>query len=93
MRVKITVRLAGSLTGLTGGRSVLEGGAPDVTGCIDDLEARFPGIKGGLCNEEGKLKGVFNIYVNGENVKYLQGVSTPLKDGDEVSIVPAVAGG
>ncbi|MFZ5632950.1 MAG: MoaD/ThiS family protein [Bacillota bacterium] len=91
--MKITVRLAGSLTGLTGGRSVLECGAAGVAGCIDELEARFPGIKGGLCDEEGKLKGVFNIYVNGENVKYLQGAATPLKDGDEVSIVPAIAGG
>lgn len=72
---------------------MLEDSAADVAGCIDGLEARFPGIKGGLCNEEGKLKGVFNIYLNGENVKYLQGIATPLKDGDEVSIVPAIAGG
>ncbi len=93
MPVKITVRLAGSLTGLTEGRNVLENSAADVAGCIDGLEARFPGIKNSLYNEEGKLKGVFNIYVNGENVKYLQGIATPLKNGDEVSIIPAIAGG
>jgi len=91
--VKITVRLAGSLTGLTGGKSVLECAAAGVAGCIDELEARYPGIKAGLCDDEGKLKGVFNIYVNGENVRYLQGAATPLKEGDEVSVVPSIAGG
>jgi molybdopterin converting factor small subunit len=93
MTVKVTVKLSGALNGLTGGCNVLECGAAAVVGCIDELDARFPGIKRGLCDEEGKLKGVFNIYVNGENVKYLQGPATQLKDGDDVSIVPAIAGG
>jgi len=91
--VGITIKLAGSIALLTGGRDVLESGASNVMGCIDDLEARFSGIKNSLCDDSGNLKGVFNIYVNGENVKYLQGAVTPLEDGDEVSIIPAMAGG
>ncbi len=61
--------------------------------CIDALEEAFPGMKERLCDEAGEVRRFVNIYVNGEDVRFLQGVATPLKNGDEVSIVPAVAGG
>ncbi len=57
------------------------------------LESRCPGIKERLCDESGQLRRFVNFYVNSEDIRFLQGAETPLKDGDEVSIVPAIAGG
>ena len=59
---------------------------------IADLESQFPGIAGRLI-EDGKLRRFVNIYINGEDVRFLQGLESSLKEGDEVTIVPAVAGG
>ncbi len=61
--------------------------------CIDSLEASYPGLKERLCEDGGELRRFVNVYVNGDDVRFLQGLQTPLKAGDEVSIVPAVAGG
>jgi molybdopterin synthase sulfur carrier subunit len=60
---------------------------------IEDLEKRFPGIKERICDETGKIRRFINIYVNEEDVRFLQQEETPLKDGDEISIIPAIAGG
>ena len=67
--------------------------ASSVDGLLDALEGRYPGIKGRLCDEAGKLRRFLNVYVNSEDIRFLDNQNTPLKDGDEVSIVPAVAGG
>jgi MoaD family protein len=67
--------------------------ANSVDGLLDALEGRYPGIKGRLCDEAGKLRRFLNVYVNSEDIRFLDNQNTPLKDGDEVSIVPAVAGG
>ncbi len=69
----------------------VEGG--DIQEVISNLEARFPGVKARLCDENGTLRRFVNIYINEEDIRFLKGESTPLKDGDEVSIVPAIAGG
>lgn len=61
--------------------------------CIEGLEARFPGMKDRLCDENGEIRRFVNVYVNGEDVRFLAGIATPVQSGDEVSIVPAVAGG
>lgn len=60
---------------------------------IEGLEAQFPGLKERILDESGDLRRFVNVYVNGEDVRFQQGVQTELKAGDEVSIVPAVAGG
>jgi molybdopterin synthase sulfur carrier subunit len=60
---------------------------------LDDLEASFPGIKARLCDDQGELRRFVNFYVNSEDIRFLEGKNTTLEDGDEVSIVPAVAGG
>ncbi len=60
---------------------------------LDSLEANCPGIKARLCDESGELRRFVNFYVNSEDIRFLDGSSTPLQDGDEVSIVPAIAGG
>ena len=60
---------------------------------LDSLEQSCPGIKARLCDEKGELRRFVNFYVNSEDIRFLEGKQTSLKDGDEVSIVPAVAGG
>ena len=67
--------------------------ASSVDGLIDALDGRYPGLKGRLCDEACKLRRFLNVYVNSEDIRFLENQTTPLKDGDEVSIVPAVAGG
>lgn len=64
-----------------------------VADCLDDLEARFPGIGERLRDEGGDIRRFVNIYVNGDDVRFLEGTATSLKSGDELSIVPAMAGG
>ncbi len=60
---------------------------------IDTLNTAHPGIKDRLCDDTGELRRFVNIYVNEEDIRFLKGKETSLKDGDEVSIVPAIAGG
>ena len=67
--------------------------AGSVTALVDALEERYPGIKARLCDDSGKLRRFLNIYVNSEDIRFLDNETTALSDGDEVSIVPAVAGG
>jgi sulfur-carrier protein len=73
------------------GEVTVEGG--DIHEVISNLEVQFPGVKARLCDEHGTLRRFVNIYINEEDIRFLKGESTPLKDGDEVSIVPAIAGG
>jgi len=65
----------------------------DIREMISNLEAQFPGVRARLCDETGALRRFVNIYLNEEDIRFLKGEATPLKDGDEVSIVPAIAGG
>ena len=58
-----------------------------------DLDSQFPGLKERLCDEQGELRNFVNIYVNGEDVRFLDGINSATAEGDEISIVPAVAGG
>ena len=67
--------------------------AASVDALIDALDGRYPGIKARLCDESGKLRRFLNVYVNSEDIRFLDNQQTALNDGDEVSIVPAVAGG
>lgn len=67
--------------------------ADSVDHLLQALEARYPGILQRLCDENGKLRRFLNVYVNSEDIRFLDNQATPLQNGDEVSIVPAVAGG
>ena len=89
----ITVRIPTPLRKLTNEQDIVSGDGGNLSACIDGLEAAYPGLKDRLCDETGELRRFVNIYVNGEDVRFLQGLGTSLKDGDEISIVPAVAGG
>jgi molybdopterin converting factor small subunit len=77
----------------TANRDRVEVVAPDVAGLLDELERAFGGLKGLVRNERGQVHAHVALYVNGEAIDALRGLATPLKDGDEVSIIPALAGG
>ncbi len=89
----IKVRIPTPLRPLTKNQGEVEAKGTNVAEMIDNLEATHPGIKGRLCDDSGELRRFVNIYVNEEDVRFLNGKDTGLKDGDEVSIVPAIAGG
>lgn len=77
----------------TGNQAVVSLDAANVTELINALEATFPAISGRIRDEKGGLRRFLNFYVNSEDIRFLDNESTALHDGDEVSIVPAVAGG
>lgn len=89
----VKVRIPTPLRGLTSGQDAIEGAEGRLAEMIEQLEARYPGLKDRLCDEVGELRRFVNIYVNGEDVRFLEGLATNVSAGDEVSIVPAVAGG
>ena len=91
--MSVDVRVPTPLRRLTNGQDRVSVDAQSLLGVIDVLESRFPGIKGRLCDDQGDLRNFVNVYVNGEDVRFLEGLNTLTKPGDEISIVPAVAGG
>lgn len=88
----IKVRIPTPLQRLTQGKEEVDGKAGTVMELVADLEKRFPGISERI-SEGGKIRRFVNIYVNEEDIRFLKGEDTAVKDGDEVSIVPAIAGG
>ncbi len=89
----VQVRIPTPLRSLTNGAEVVEVEASTIGGAIEALQARFPGIKERLVDEAGEVRRFVNVYVNEEDIRFLQNQDSPLKDGDEVSIIPAIAGG
>ena len=87
------IRIPMPLRKLTNDKDIVETEAGTLAAAVDGLEAEFPGIKDRLVGEDGEIRRFVNIYVNGEDVRFLDNLGTPLKAGDDVSIVPAVAGG
>ena len=90
----VTVRIPTPLRKLTNEQdSVTADDGGTLAQLIDSLEEQHPGLKERICDETGELRRFVNIYVNGEDVRFLSGLETPIEAGAEVSIVPAVAGG
>ena len=89
----VTVRIPTPLRKLTNEQDIISAGDGTLAQIIDGLERSFPGLKERLCDETGQLRRFVNVYVNGEDVRFLSGLQTPIASGAEVSIVPAVAGG
>ena len=89
----IKIRIPTPLRPLTRGQGEVEAKASSIAEMIDNLNVTHPGLKERLCDEKGELRRFVNIYVNEEDIRFLKGKDTSLKDGDEVSIVPAIAGG
>lgn len=89
----IKVRIPTPLRPLTKNQGEVEAKAASIAEMIETLDAAHPGLKDRLCDDKGELRRFVNIYVNEEDIRFLKGKETSLKDGDEVSIVPAIAGG
>lgn len=89
----LLVRIPTPLRTLTKGAAEVQAKGDTVESLVDDLERQFPGLRERLVDETGELRRFINVYVNQEDIRFLQSKKTALKDGDEVSIVPAIAGG
>ncbi|MEX0801017.1 MAG: ubiquitin-like small modifier protein 1 [Dehalococcoidia bacterium] len=89
----VNVRIPTPLRKLTNEQDIVSGDGGTLKACIESLDSQFPGLKERLCDDDGELRRFVNVYVNGEDVRFMSGLATALSAGDEVSIVPAVAGG
>jgi molybdopterin synthase sulfur carrier subunit len=89
----VKVQIPAPLRSLTAGAAEVEVDATNVQGVIDALEGKYKGIKSRLCDEDGRLRSYVRVFVNGEDARGLGDAKAPLKPGDSVSIVPAIAGG
>lgn len=89
----VLVRIPTPLRRVTNGVAEVHVKGNDIAELIEDLERQFPGLRERLLEDGGEVRRFINIYVNEEDIRFLEGAKTPLKDGDEVSIVPAIAGG
>ena len=89
----ILVRVPTPLQKLTGNRGEVNASGSNVKEVLSNLEDQFNGIRERLYDDSGTLRRFINIYVNDEDIRFLQGESTKVKEGDEISIVPAIAGG
>ena len=91
--MSVSIRIPAPLRAVTAGESQVSIGAENVDQALNELESRFPAIRQRLRDDEGAIRRFVNLYVNGEDIRFLQGLQTSLKSGDELSIIPAVAGG
>ena len=91
--MSVMIRIPTPLRRMTNGQAKVEIDVNNVGDMVEQLDSSFPGFKARLVDENGDLRYFVNIYLNGEDVRFLQGLDTATKSGDEVSIVPAVAGG
>jgi MoaD family protein len=90
--MSIEVRIPTILRQYTGGEKAVEGSGSTLSELIDDLESRHAGLRGRLVDDKG-LRRFVNVYLNDEDVRFLGGLETSVKDGDNVTVLPAVAGG
>ena len=89
----IDVRIPTILRTYTDGQKSVEGSGDTISALLADLDAKHPGLRGRLLTEEGSLHRFVNVYVNDEDVRFLGGLEAPVADGDQVVVLPAVAGG
>jgi sulfur-carrier protein len=89
----VTLRIPSVLRTLTNGKETIEVAATTVDDALAKLEAAHPGMKARLCDDQGKLRRFVNVFVGEEDIRFLDGQATAVKDGDLIDIVPAIAGG
>jgi molybdopterin converting factor small subunit len=90
---EVQVRVTAVLQKLVGGQKIVPATGSTVRAVLDDLDARFPGFKGHMYGEDGKIQRFVNIYLNDEDIRYTGGPDTPVRSGDKLDILPALAGG
>ncbi|MCK5236891.1 MAG: MoaD/ThiS family protein [Deltaproteobacteria bacterium] len=89
----VKVRIPTPLRKITGGADEVTANGADVAAVIEDLEANHPGLKERICEDNGSLRKFVNLYLNDEDIRFKEDLKTTLSDGDELSIIPAIAGG
>ena len=89
----VKVRVPTPLMKLTDNQSEVTAEGATISEILNNLESQFTGIKERICDENGAPRRFINIYLNEEDIRFLEGESTAVKDGDEISIIPAIAGG
>jgi len=89
----IRVRVPTPLRKFTGGSDEIAAAGASVKDVIDDLERNHPGMRERLLDEKGEMRRFVNIYLNGDDIRFLEALNSKVKDGDDISIVPAIAGG
>ena len=89
----IRVRVPTPLRRFTGGVDEVPASGASIRAVIEDLEQRHPGMRERLFDEKGELRRFVNVYLNGDDIRFLDQLNSKVKDGDEISIVPAIAGG
>ena len=91
--MSVSVRIPTPLRKLTQNQELVDGQGDTIRDILDNLEKNYPGLKERVCDEQGRVRRFVNIFVNDEDIRFLQDTATAVKAGDEVSIVPAIAGG
>ncbi len=91
--MEVRVRVPTPLRRFTGGKDEIGAEGASVRAVIENLEQRHPGLKERLLDDKGELRRFVNIYLNGDDIRFLDQLSSKVKDGDDISIVPAIAGG
>ncbi|QNN24397.1 MoaD/ThiS family protein [Planctomycetales bacterium ZRK34] len=91
--MSVTVIIPTPLRKLTNEQETVDADGAKVAEVIEQLQTQFPGLKERLCDDNGVLRRFVNVFLNGEDIRFLDGPETPVKDGDELSIIPAIAGG
>lgn len=89
----VSVRIPTPLRTLTKGADEVKVNGNNIKDIIEDLEANYKGIKERICDEKGQIRRFINFYLNDEDIRFMDNLNTPVKDGDNISIVPAIAGG
>jgi len=90
---QVTVLIPTPLRRFTNGEAKVSASGSTVAALLEDLGARHPGLKERICEDDGQIRRFVNIFVNGENVRDHDGAETTVKSGDEIGIIPAMAGG
>lgn len=89
----VKVRIPTPLRKITNGADEVTADGPTIKAVIEDLERKYPGLKERICESDGKVRRFVNIYLNDEDIRFKKNVDTELKENDELSIIPAIAGG
>ncbi len=91
--MSVKVKIPTPLRKLTQNNAEVEAAGDTIRAVVDDLEKQFPGFKERMCDDQGELRRFVNVYVGEEDIRFLEGLDTKIPEGEQVSIIPAVAGG
>lgn len=89
----VQVRIPTPLRKFTGGSDAVEASGDSIASVLEDLDRNHPGLRERICEADGSVRRFVNLYINGDDIRFLDNLTSKVEDGDEISIVPAIAGG